>query len=656
MIRRGVSSLATRRDGSVTVISALILPVLIAIVGLVAEYGNALLHKVEDQRIADMAAFAAATAYNASSSNSMSQVVDSIATMNGISSSDISASVVSSPSGDGNKAVEVTVTTQTPLMLTEVLNITQTSLTETATSYAEMKGGAPGCIIALNASGSGITLTSSAGITADNCAVDSDAAITGTSSSTITTIDVGYNSSSPPSMTSSSQIVAPSGKTVSITKTVTADPLAGNSEVATLTARLNSGTVGDSSAGVEGMTSPPAPTVTANSNNVTLSSSTLTDTLPSGCSASGSGSTRTITCASGATYNFGSVSASSTAHLTFALTGSSATTFNFSGGISATSSATITFPAGAYNIAQGVTVASSSSISFGAGTFDIGPSTSACSDGYKYSLCIESSTSITFGGPSSFTLGGGLYAGSSADITLGSGTTNSFDVGAGSSGYAVQTSSSSGIVFADATGASDVFEVVGNIDAVSSACIDLPNTANHDINGSIEAQSSSNTTFGGGVYTVSGYMMDQSSSGGGGCLSSSAGTGGSGVTFVLGATTTPSSGTCAGEAICVTSSSGLSLNAPTSGANAGLAVIGPTSPSNTAGALFESSSSGSIGGAFYLPNGAITLSSSASLGGGSSACLMLIGSQISVTSSAAVGSTCTGLGGSSSGTGVVLVQ
>jgi hypothetical protein len=551
--------------------------------------------------------------------------------------------------------VEVTVTTRQPLMLTQVLGNGATALSVSATSFAELGGGAAGCIIALSNSGTGVTLNSAAGITANAYAVDSNAAVSLSSASDITTIQVHYDSASAPSINSASAIRAPAGKSVTITKGPTADPLAGNAAVAGAVARLTSGVVGSSSAGVESMASPAAPSVSAGS-NVSLSASTLTGTLPSGCTASGTGSSRTITCASGGTYTFGSVSALSTGHLTFALSGASPTTFNFSGGVLASSSARITFPNGTYNIVQGVTVGSASSIGFGAGSFDIGPSASACSDGFKYSLCVQSSTSLTFGGPSSFTLGGGLYAGSSADITLGSGTTNSFNLGAGGSGFAVQTSSSSAIVFGDATGASDVFQAVGNIQAVSAACVALPNAANHDINGSLIAASASNTTFGGGVYTVAGYMLDQSASGGGGCLSSTAGTGGTGVTFVLGATTTPGSGTCSGMAICVTSASGLSLNAPTSGDLAGLAVIGPISTTNTAGALFQSASSGSLGGAFYLPNGAITVSSAASLGGGSTTCLMLIGSQVSVSSASAVGSTCSGLGDSAGASKVILVQ
>jgi hypothetical protein len=54
-------------------------------------------------------------------------------------------------------------------------------------------------------------------------------------------------------------------------------------------------------------------------------------------------------------------------------------------------------------------------------------------------------------------------------------------------------------------------------------------------------------------------------------------------------------------------------------------------------------------------NGAITVSSAASLGGGSSACVELIGPQVTVNSASAIGTTCTGLGGGA-GPKIGLVQ
>jgi hypothetical protein len=353
----------------------------------------------------------------------------------------------------------------------------------------------------------------------------------------------------------------------------------------------------------------------------------------------------------------GSLSVTSTANVNFNITnGLRTTVYNFSGGITVSSSAQLTFGVGTFNVADGITVASSSSATFGAGNFNIGPGASSCTDGGKYSLCVESATSLTIGGPSAFTLASGVYAGSSATIKLGSGTTNSYDIGASSNGNSAVASSSSNLLFADATGDASAFQLVGVVTAASAACVALPVASQHDINGAIIANSASNTTLGAGVYTVSGYLDNESASGGGGCSGWSGGTSGAGVTFVLGATTTPSSGACRSMAICVLSASHSSMVAPTSGPTAGLVVIGPTSSSNTAGGLFESASSGSFSGAVYLPNGNIAISSASGLGGGSGTCLMLIGAQISVSSASATGSTCSGVGNSTAGGAVALVQ
>jgi hypothetical protein len=638
--------LVADQRGAISVITAFSLTGLVGLAALALEYGSGLLHQVENQRIADLAAYSGALVYNSTAStSSATSAVNNIVTLNGLTSSDASTSVVSSPTGDGNDAVKVTVTTSSPLFLSRVVTTT-TTMSVSATSYAEISSSEPGCIIALNPSGTGVTVTSAAGITADSCAVESDSTVTAESASSITTIAINYNSSTPPTATSASTIAAPAGKTLAISKSSVKDPLSSNSEVTSATARLST---------VEALTSPAAPSP-ASGSNLSFSASSWSGSVPAGCNTpTNAGSNWTLTCTSGGTYKFGSLSVSSTANLAFNTGGSAATTYDFSGGITVSSSAGLTTGPGTFNVAQGITISSASSATFGAGTFDIGPSTSACTDGGKYSLCVESSTSLTIGGPSSFTLGGGVYAGSSATVKLGSGTTNTYDIGSSSNGNAAVAASSSELLFADATSGTTAFQLNGNVTAASAACLALPDATEHDINGAIIANAASNTTLGSGIYTVSDYIDDESASGGGGCSGWSGGTAGTGVTLVLGAMTTPSSGTCSGTAICVLSASSTALVAPTTGATAGLAVIGPTSSSNNAGALFEAASSGSYSGVVYMPNGPITVSSAASLGGGSSACLELIGSQVTVNSASAIGTTCTGLGGGA-GPKIGLVQ
>src|SRR5277367_6294440 len=98
------------RRGSITVMAAIMFPVLIGVSGLGAEYGYGLLTRVENQRTADLAAYSGALAYNTSSSTTtMNSAVSNIAVLNGYASSAAVASLVTSPTGDGHQAVQVTV-------------------------------------------------------------------------------------------------------------------------------------------------------------------------------------------------------------------------------------------------------------------------------------------------------------------------------------------------------------------------------------------------------------------------------------------------------------------------------------------------------------------------------------------------------------------
>jgi Putative Flp pilus-assembly TadE/G-like len=607
--------------GAISILAALMLTVVVGISALAVEFGHGLLTRVENQRIADFAAHAGALVYNSTSTTSTANsVVLNVASLNGLSSG-ASSSVVSSPTGDGNNAVEVTVSTSVPLLLARVLT-TNTTLPVSATAYAEINPTSPGCIIALSGSGSGVTVTSAASITADNCTVASNAVVTASSASTITTKTVDYGTSY--STSSASSINPPTG-TASVTykKTTTSDPLASNTEVTGATARLSS---------VSSITSP---TVPSGGTAVSFSASTMTGSLPAGCTKTSSGSNFTINCTGSGPYQFGALSVLSTASLTFNT--SAGTTYVFSGGI---------------------TVDSSSNATFGAGTYEIGAGTSAATTycGAAYCICNNSSASLTFNGPDTFTLAGGIYNGSASTLAMGSGTSsaNSYNIGA-SAGNSIDNVSATPMTFGNATSgstqtcgsSSSTFCLAGSITNGSSATLTLPAAAEHDIDGNLYGASASTTTLGAGIYTVAGYVE----------VLSSTTVNASGVTLVIGGANTSSEATpCTGMALCVDSASGLTLTAPTSGATEDLAVIGPTSSSNTSGALISAAGSSSVSGAFYFPNGAVSVSSASGLGNGSGQCLELIGSHITVTSASGVGSTCAGLGGSTSGTTISLVQ
>ena len=164
------------KRGNLTVLSAVAMTALAGMAGLVADYGSGLFSRMEDQRIADMSAMAGAAVYSeTSSSSSMTTAVSSLAGLNGYASAHVTPSLVSSPTGDGNQAVKVVVTSTTPLTFAKVL-FNQNSLSVGATSYAELKSAtAGGCVLALDATAhQAITISGSANVQVPSCTVVSN--------------------------------------------------------------------------------------------------------------------------------------------------------------------------------------------------------------------------------------------------------------------------------------------------------------------------------------------------------------------------------------------------------------------------------------------------------------------------------------------------
>jgi len=649
------------RRGSISVLSALAIFAVIGFSALALEFGHGLLQKVENQRIADVAAYAGALVYNStSSSTSASSAAVNIASLNGLSITAANAPVVNSPTGDGNKAVQVTASSNVPLLLAQVLT-TSATLPVSASSYAEIKTNAPGCVIALSGAGSGISLSGTGSITADNCAVASNSTVCADSganpSDVITTQHLSYNSGANPT-TSSCTISPPSGTSLSVSKSATADPLAGNSEVTGATSRIST---------VSAITSPSAPTVPSGT-AVSFTKTSVTG-LPSACTdVYNSGSkVYTVTCTG--TANFGTITLSS---VTVTINTSAGNTYNFnqswpiagvtlagSGGTygfgaGISTSGTTTFPAGTYNIVGGITTGGGSTTTFGAGTYNIG--TVSCNGTSGYSIC-NLGTSLTFTGPNSFVVAGGIYNKGGASLYLGSGSSNnSYDIGKASDGNSINVGTSKMMSFGDATGSGDVFETAGTISSGGGSCLALPAATEHDVNGNISG--AGGVVLGAGIYTVNGYI----NFGGGGGDVSNCPTNGTttgltalGATLVVSGTSTVSScgSSSVASAFCLGSGyATVKLTAPSSGSTAGLAVIGPQSSNYTGAAAFANGASNTqVSGAFYFPNGQIYMSGSATLHDtvDSGACLELIGTQVTSTAGSALGSTCAGLGSGSTG-------
>jgi hypothetical protein len=589
----------------------------------------------------------------------MNAAVSNVAALNGLNGT-ISASIVTSPSGDGSQAVKATVTTHAPRGLSSLLARSTASILVHADSYAEMKPGASGCIIALNTGGTGVTVKGGASVTAPGCAIASDQTLNcANSGNTVTTKFVYYNTASLNCGSNANKdnwIVAPTGFTVTKTpNTYTADPLVGTSEVLGQTSRLTS---------VAAITSPTL-TFSGAGTSLAFSSSSnaaiISALSAQGCTGSYASSVWTITCTTG-THSFGTISAGGSVTVNFAVGGSSSNIYNITQ--VANGAATLNFGPGTFNIAQGVLTTNGSAVTtFGAGTFNIGtpPTSTTCNSSTKYSIC-NSATTMTFAGPSTFTLAGGIYTKGGSSLTLGSGSTNSFYIGKATDNNSLYMAGGAAVIMGDAAGAGDLFQMAGNMNdgGGGGSCLQMGAATQHDINGYF--LTAGGNILGSGVYTVSQYMSLGGSNGGNVvCWGTSTGVSAIGVTIVVGGSTLDTSD-CASPYCSFYVGAGYSnvtLTAPTSGATQGLAVIGPTMSSRLGGATFNEGSSGtSISGAFYFPYGQINQAGSSHIGDGSGQCLELIGSQVTLAGGSALASSCNipGVGNTGSSGIVSLVQ
>jgi uncharacterized membrane protein len=153
----GISrKLLCEERAAIGVLSAVSLAAVIGISALVVEYGHGLLQRSDNQRVADLAAYGGALVYNtiynatgsvASATTSGESAATNIAALNGLTGVGITVipAIVTSPRLDGNNAMQVTVTTNLPMYLAEVL-VASTSLPVKATSYAEIVPPAPGSV------------------------------------------------------------------------------------------------------------------------------------------------------------------------------------------------------------------------------------------------------------------------------------------------------------------------------------------------------------------------------------------------------------------------------------------------------------------------------------------------------------------------------
>lgn len=171
--------------GTILVMAAFALTAVMGMSGLAVEVGNGYATKIRNQRVADMAALGAAQAYQASqSAATATQVAKDIVAASGLPAS---AATVNAPvTVNGTSAVQVTVTTNVPVLLARAVmsnsgyNVTNTaaaSLTSVST---------PSCFTTLSSTATnGISLSGGTSLTATGCGVGSNSAISLTRGPTI---------------------------------------------------------------------------------------------------------------------------------------------------------------------------------------------------------------------------------------------------------------------------------------------------------------------------------------------------------------------------------------------------------------------------------------------------------------------------------------
>lgn len=639
-ITSGMERFARDRRGAVAVVAALMLPVLIGMVALVGEYGEALLQSSQNQRVADLSAFAGALAYTSSqSTDKMDAAARQVAALNGVAAGDVAVSLVVSPASSERQAVYVRISTRKSLLLAPVLGV-DPAMSISAASYAQFGGGIAPCIIALDPSGSGIQLSGGTSVEAKDCSVASDAAVTVPCGTTLEAKQVSYNSPNVPSAPCAG-IKGPNGAAANIVRAQTSDPFADSAEIAALSQHT---------ASLRSSGSPGTPSV-ARGGDIDFAwnqNKTRNQAQADGCTASFASPTWTLTCSGAGPFNFGSITVGGGIKVDFNSTGASNATYNFSGSIS-NGGSDLAFGSGTFNITQGLSTGGGTVTSFGAGTFWIGKG--SCG----FSVC--NTSTLTFGGPSSFILSAGFSNSGGGNLTFGSGTTNSFQIGKSKTGYAISTGGGSKTVLADAAGATNLFNLIGNVANSGGSCLTLGAASEHDIDGSISA--AGGLVLGAGVYSITGYLaLGEAGGGSVHCGGRSVGMSGTDVTLVIGGDTLPSGYACRNTALCIAAGySDVTLVAPDTGDNAGIAVIGPGGNAHGA-TLSQGASDVQISGLFYFPNGPVSLSGGAGIGGGggSDGCLQIVGTQINLSGGATAASECVTTGASSGGSSVALVQ
>jgi hypothetical protein len=598
------------RRATVSIIMATTIAAMIGVGAFAVEVGNAYATRVSNQRVADAAAYAGALAYsaNGNSTSAMNAAVSRIATLNGLASNAVIASVVTSPTGSGNSAVLAQATTSVSLQLARVFQ-SNTTMSVGASAYAELKPSGAACIVGLSSSGNSIIENGGATIVGTGCAVaaKSNLSLTGGSSLTAQGAYAGgtvsQNGGSTITTTPTANNIVPSYAGIS-------DPVAGNASLQAAFTALSSlsGTVA-------------SPTTPAGGAILAFAST------PSGPS----DPTYPYYSGHSGVYNTGTLPCSPINKITVA------------GGVSVHVSAT----AGCnYTVANGISSSGNLlQIDGTVGSWYVNNGTQT------YGINASSGT-LTLGGATQFWIGGGVHNGST--LTLGSATNVWINGGISTGGgtttnltansYQIQGAVTLvGTVNWQTTGANSSAQFFNAVSLGSGGGTFTFGDGNYSINGNLTLGSGP-TYFGNSQLSIHGNLVV--SSGASLCgTPAPCGSGTSKMTIVDDGTNTINGGAT------------MNIAAPLSGATygiPGIVIAGNYTDTGSYTQMFSGGTGGTYAGVIYFPNTNVKFSGGAGTSGPN--CFEIVANVIQMTGGSTTASTCVGYGASVGPSVATLVQ
>lgn len=597
---RRLRTLPSATDGGVSIIGAFSLIGMIGAIALSVELGQGYVALQANQRTADMAALGGANAYVGNrSETALLATANDIANANGAESGRVTARFIANYENSGVDVIQVDVRSTIPLYFARILK-SDASYSVKSTGVASLPSATtPACIIALDSSGKGVSVSGGASITAKDCAVSSNRATQVTGGSRITAGSLsttGNLSVDGGSHVSAKDVLYGGSVSVQAGSSITgaqsrrgvtvADPLEGDARLASAFAALGT------------YTNPAKPSVSTGE-DLTLGWYPTTMTFQ-GRSATLVNGTWTFPAG---TYNIRNLNTQS---LALVIQGPS--TVTVSGSVNIGGGGKVTIGDGPVSIAAPVNLSGGTSMTLGAGRHYLGR--------------------VTVGGGSFITLGAGdldvdgpiNITGGGSRMTVGAGNVT---IGA-SGGKGIELSGGGELRFGNGR-----FSTAGSIVTQGGSTLQIGETATHYINGDLDLRGT--VILGRGLYLINGAFTNTT----GGSIT------GTDVSFIL------------RDQLTYAGGAGINLAAP--GANSPWGIPGILFASMTTQATsFGGGAQGTYSGALYFPRSDFTLSGGAGM---SSSCFTLIAKSVTVTSGPSATSICPGLPGpTSSGGNATLIR